>query len=223
MPTARLKQSEDARHGGGPASAAARRVSKGDVLRAARVLFARQGYQQTTTRQIAAEAGLKSGSIYHHFRTKEEILHAILDPFVISSPPIFERIVHSGGGVLATFEAMIEQSLRFPMDDPHVAQILITERRTLSRLPEFKYIEDYWSRIRHLWRQLLEEGGRSGIFRTDLDVEIVVHTITALVASLARDQMDDAGPAQRLIEVQKAILIRGLSVVRTFGADRGVD
>ncbi len=193
------------------ATSVARRVSKDDVLASARVLFAERGYQQTATREIAAHAGLRSGSIYHHFRTKEEILHAILHPFVVSVLPIFERVAGGGGGVVATFENMIDQSLQFAVQHPHVAHILITERRYLSSQPDFMYIEDYWRKVRCLWHGLLAEGGRTGVFRTDLDVEIVVHTITALVGALARDQIDKGWPIDSLIHTQKEILVRGLS------------
>ena len=48
------------------------------VLDAAAELFVRQGYAATTLRQIAAAAGIKAGSIYHHFASKEELFVAVL-------------------------------------------------------------------------------------------------------------------------------------------------
>lgn len=41
-------------------------------------LFLTTGYAETTMRQIAAAAGMKAGSIYHHFASKDEMLEAIL-------------------------------------------------------------------------------------------------------------------------------------------------
>lgn len=47
------------------------------VLVAAR-MFREQGYERTTVRELAAAVGLQSGSLFHHFRNKEEILLAVM-------------------------------------------------------------------------------------------------------------------------------------------------
>ena len=48
------------------------------VLDAAAELFVAQGYSGTTLRQIAATAGIKAGSVYHHFDSKEALYVAVL-------------------------------------------------------------------------------------------------------------------------------------------------
>jgi AcrR family transcriptional regulator len=50
------------------------------VLQAALKLFAAQGFEATSTAQIAAEAGVASGSVYKQFHSKEELLSAVLAP-----------------------------------------------------------------------------------------------------------------------------------------------
>src|SRR5690606_5677138 len=47
------------------------------ILTAAR-LFRENGYERTTVRELAEAVGLKSGSLFHHFRNKEEILVAVM-------------------------------------------------------------------------------------------------------------------------------------------------
>jgi AcrR family transcriptional regulator len=54
-------------------------VTRGRVLAAARTLFASQGFEQTTIRDIAAEADIALGGFYNYFRTKEEVLEALLE------------------------------------------------------------------------------------------------------------------------------------------------
>ena len=41
-------------------------------------MFRQQGYERTTVRELAAAVGLQSGSLFHHFRNKEEILLAVM-------------------------------------------------------------------------------------------------------------------------------------------------
>lgn len=59
--------------------ASAAEITRGYVLKAAARLFRDQGYVATTLRQIADAAGIQAGSIYYHFRSKDEILAEILD------------------------------------------------------------------------------------------------------------------------------------------------
>ncbi len=53
--------------------------ARGKLLRAAVELFREQGYERTTVRDLAAKIGIQSGSIFHHFRSKPEILHAVVE------------------------------------------------------------------------------------------------------------------------------------------------
>lgn len=48
------------------------------VLTAGR-LFCKHGYERTTVRELARAVGLQSGSLFHHFRSKEEILVAVMN------------------------------------------------------------------------------------------------------------------------------------------------
>lgn len=50
------------------------------VLQAALELFAAQGFEATTSAQIAKKAGVSVGSVYHHFPNKQALLIAVLSP-----------------------------------------------------------------------------------------------------------------------------------------------
>lgn len=51
---------------------------RNELVLAAAQMFREQGYERTTVRELAAAVGLKSGSLFHHFRNKEEILLAVM-------------------------------------------------------------------------------------------------------------------------------------------------
>ena len=51
---------------------------KGRLLAAAAKLFREKGYSRTTVRDLAAEVGILSGSIFHHFANKDEILFGVM-------------------------------------------------------------------------------------------------------------------------------------------------
>jgi len=47
------------------------------ILQAAMALFVEKGIQSTPTSLIAKEAGVATGTIFHHFKTKEDLVHAL--------------------------------------------------------------------------------------------------------------------------------------------------
>ena len=55
--------------------------SRRQVLDSALNLFSHQGYRATTMREIADEAGVSTGNVYHHFEDKEQIFRTLLDEF----------------------------------------------------------------------------------------------------------------------------------------------
>ncbi len=52
-----------------------------DIIQAATTLFASDGFHATSTRKIAAAAGVSEGTVFHYFSTKNALLLAILDDF----------------------------------------------------------------------------------------------------------------------------------------------
>jgi len=57
--------------------------AKGRLLATAATLFNQKGYERTTVRDIASAVGIQSGSIFHHFKTKEAILKAVMEETII--------------------------------------------------------------------------------------------------------------------------------------------
>ena len=55
------------------------------LLQAAAMLFRKKGYAATTTRDIAAAAGMQSGSPFYHFKSKEALLFAVMEQGMLSA------------------------------------------------------------------------------------------------------------------------------------------
>ena len=69
------------------------------VLDAAAALFVQQGYAGTTLREIAESAGIKAGSIYHHFASKEALFVAVLHDGIVV---MIEAFDHANTSLSAT-------------------------------------------------------------------------------------------------------------------------
>src|SRR6202046_4782388 len=64
------------------ASGPGRSERRADVMQTAAELFAQKGFRATTVREIADAAGILSGSLYHHFDSKESIGAELLSDFL---------------------------------------------------------------------------------------------------------------------------------------------
>src|SRR2546430_13606569 len=99
--------------------------SRSQILDAALKRFAHRGYGATSVRDIAEEAGLSKGNVYHHFPDKEAIFRALLDQYfqAMSLPEFpFNRALATG-----TFPDNLELLGRAARDA--VAQWRSEERR----------------------------------------------------------------------------------------------
>ena len=73
---------------------------RGEILQAASELFAQRGFRGTTTRDLAAQAGVNEAIIFRHFKTKQDLYSAILDMKACENRPLgcedLERLQASG-------------------------------------------------------------------------------------------------------------------------------
>lgn len=76
------------------------------VLDAAAELFVTQGYEGTTLRQIATAAGIKAGSIYHHFDSKEALFLAVLRDGMAVMVEAFEKASGASSSSIDTGERL---------------------------------------------------------------------------------------------------------------------
>src|SRR5579864_7077088 len=68
---------------------------RAEILAAATRRIAEHGFEATTVRQIADDVGILSGSLYHHFATKDEMLHEIVHDVVLQIRDNAIRIANS--------------------------------------------------------------------------------------------------------------------------------
>lgn len=80
---------------------------RGRVLRAAAHLFRVQGYSATTVREIAALVGIQSGSLFHHFRSKEEILFVVMREIIIYNTVVMREAVEAASTPIDRLRALI--------------------------------------------------------------------------------------------------------------------
>ncbi|MEJ3746772.1 TetR/AcrR family transcriptional regulator [Actinomycetes bacterium KLBMP 9797] len=133
-------------------------------------LFAEKGFRATTVREIADAAGILSGSLYHHFDSKEsigdEILSGFLDDVLAGYRGVdtddpraaLEHVVRASSATLAQHRAALTMLQR--------------DWTYFSAQPRFGYLRDAMREIEQTWITLLERGKATGAFRADLDAKL---------------------------------------------------
>jgi AcrR family transcriptional regulator len=89
------------------------------IVETATCLFARQGYEGTTTRRIAEQAGINEALLFRHFPSKENLYWTIIEELCSASgrQSRIEAILKSGGSDLEVFTAIAREFvLRTPRD-----------------------------------------------------------------------------------------------------------
>jgi len=149
--------------------------SRQRILDAAAKAFRRKGYVATRLAEIAAIAGLRAGSIYYHFGSKEEILEAVLDIGI-------RRIVDAVSAALAGLpeEATHRRRLTTAMT-AHMTALLrhgdysSANVRNFGQIPapvrrrHLKVRRDY----EELWRQLLRQAQAAGEISPSADLKLL--------------------------------------------------
>jgi AcrR family transcriptional regulator len=68
-------------HGTASTSSAPRTDTRSRVQKVALELFAEQGYEKTSLREIAERLGVTKAALYYHFKSKEDIVHSFTDDY----------------------------------------------------------------------------------------------------------------------------------------------
>ncbi|GGM74040.1 putative transcriptional regulator TetR family protein [Lentzea pudingi] len=188
---------------------------RAELLELAAKMFAERGYGQTTVRDIADAAGILSGSLYHHFDSKESMVDEILRTFLDELFTRYREVVEAGVGPKQTLKALVVASFE-AIDTRHAAvAIYQNEAKHLTPLERFSYIEDRSVEFRKLWTVLLEEGMGAGVFRADLDVDVAYRFIRDTVWVAVRWYRPDGGlSAEAVADQYLAILLDGIATGR---------
>jgi AcrR family transcriptional regulator len=159
---------------------------RNQILAIAARLFSTHGYAATTVRDIADEAGILSGSLYHHFSSKEAIFQEILRTFMDSLLEQIEDIVAADGNPRETLDDLIRTAFRVIVEQYDAVGLYQHESGILQTQEGFEFLAEGSARIEHLWRMQIESGQKQGYFRDSFDSAIVYRFVRDAVWSTVR-------------------------------------
>jgi len=152
------------------------------IVRAAKTVFGRHGFRKTSLADIAGEARMGKSSLYHYFRSKEELFRAVVNAEMqVLSERVWEAV---------SKETPPEARLRaFVLTRMRVARELASAYATLhdEYLDQLKFVERFregaFRAEVDMIRSILEEGVKAGVFEI-IDAQLAAYTIAIALKGL---------------------------------------
>ena len=139
------------------------------ILAAAVRVFAHRGYHTSRVGDIAEEAGIAHGLLYHYFGSKEEVLETIFRENWRILIEAFRQVEASGTSPLDQIEGVAKILLRSWRADPDLVRVLIRE---ITRSPHLQGQVDEIREAFLIIRRIIERGQAEGQFRPELDARL---------------------------------------------------
>jgi len=139
------------------------------ILEAAVRVFAAQGYDASRVGDVAKEAGVAYGLVYHYYESKEAVLEAVFREAwgrLLAAVALAEE---TGGNAAEQLESVVKIVLRAWRDDPDLVRLLVHE---VTRNP---HIQDELDEIGQAFASLermVRRGQADGTFRAELDPKL---------------------------------------------------
>jgi AcrR family transcriptional regulator len=187
-------------------------VRQAELLAIAADLFADRGYVATTVRDIADAAGILSGSLYHHFDSKESMIDEILSTFIDQTLSSYEGVIAEGKGPKETFEGLVCTSLESMVESRSAILIYQNEARFLAAQPRFSYLSAAHRKFEKIWTDVLKKGVKSGEFRDSIDPKLVYRLVRDTVWTAPRWYRPGGSlKPEKIIDQYMAVLVDGVA------------
>ncbi len=139
------------------------------ILDLAAALFAQRGVAATTVRDIGDAAGILSGSLYHHFASKEAMVEEIMLDFLDWLVARYEAVDNPAASPSARFTRLVEVSFEAIDQYPNACAMYQNEIRLLETLPQAAVLRAKSRRLQRYWTDVIDAGMGSGEFRADIN------------------------------------------------------
>lgn len=155
------------------------------ILRAATELFDRKGYTNTSLDDVAQAIGIKREALYYYYRSRAEILLAIIGPQAEGLIEGMKEVIATDAPALEQLRAAIHNHLkRF---DRHCLEMTISLRDGITSGGEVgSAMQRIWKEYERLWTALIEAGQQKGELAVAGEPKMVAFGILGMCNWLAR-------------------------------------
>lgn len=188
---------------------------KEEILDVAEKLFGTKGFDHTSTNDILEGVGIARGTLYYHFRSKEEILDAVIER--LTKRLVAEAALIIRDHKLPFLERLTKAVMSLNVESQLGLEVMEQMHRPQNALMHQKMQKMLLSGIDPLLTELVEEGIDQGICHTEYPAGAV--EMTMLYANTAFDELDIADLSEEQRRQKMAAFI--YNTERLFGMEEG--
>jgi TetR/AcrR family transcriptional regulator, cholesterol catabolism regulator len=157
-----------------------------EILAIAADIFAQRGFVATTMRDIADEAGLLPGSLYHYFESKEAMVDEIIVTFIDSIAGRYTAIAAEIDDPLDALRELIRVAFNILVSQRAAFTVAHNESHYLLQFKRFAHLRIGFRAVDAAWIDVLERGKAEGVFKPEMDVEFTYLLVREAVWVSAR-------------------------------------
>jgi len=188
-------------------------------------LFLTNGYVGTSIRDLTDTVGIARGTLYWHFKSKDQILDEILDRYCERFiDAAIETMNSCNGDFLTKFHVFYRFITEFARDNPELLMVFDTLLGEISRngTEAANKMKEIRSRLGNSIESLLEIGRKEGVVDKDIDIKLHAHIILATFTGMllhwfVHEESLDAVAYSRAFRVE---ILRGLCSEKTHQAKK---
>lgn len=188
--------------------ASARRA---EILAVAGAVFAEHGFANASVRDIGAQCGILSGSLYTHFSSKDAMLLEILEQTMDDLLAQYLAVQESTNDARTRWRDLFDVALSFVANQPIVAKILQNDFQRLKHVETFRPLLERYNDIRRrVWRDVLDQSVEEGLIPSDFDLDVAYRVIMgAVLSAVYWLRPDGKYTVSEVAEMYTVILIDG--------------
>jgi TetR/AcrR family acrAB operon transcriptional repressor len=135
------------------------------ILEAAIGVFAQRGFDAATTDDIARGAGLSKGGLYWHFKSKDDILAAILMQLFDQELGVLQGLLAAEGAVAPRLRRLVAQGVAAVLQLEQLLPVMLEFYALAARHTDARqFLQKYYQRYHQLLAELFEQGFAGGEF-----------------------------------------------------------
>ncbi|MBL0344813.1 TetR/AcrR family transcriptional regulator [Candidatus Villigracilis affinis] len=138
-------------------------MTRDDILDAAAQVFRQKGFHGASMSDIASALDVQKASLYHHVKSKQEILLALLDRALIMLTDHIASIAAQAVPADQKLRQMIRGYLSALSENTDLTAVLLFEHRSLDKKSHSRHVPQR-DTFEALWRDVINEGVRSKVF-----------------------------------------------------------
>ena len=163
-------------------------TSRRRLLESGKQLFARYGYEQTSTASIAREAGTSESQLVRYYRGKAGLLEAIFNESWNPLNQQIQQVIAAAADAREALQAVLETVIQAFAHDSDLAYLLLFEGRRIRGGSSEILLSKGFVDFENLLRVLIKRGKRDGTLRTDLGDSVLVSALMGSTEAMIRDR-----------------------------------